>query len=966
MHTPAISGDKEGRTCPSHGDPAAGDMMGWIQPITVLAAALLALTVGMKPQQVRAQPTSRSIAVLEIPEDDGSIDPIKTYGAEYLAQTAGIPFATTTSVESAASHALVIATSGIDGDTFSPSQRETLRTYVEQGGVFLAGNFKDPGLFDLFGITGEDHARTRHRINFFRHALPEPFDWMDEPREQTISLGDPDRDLVALSRSYAAGDAEVLAQFDDGSPAFTRHDYGDGVAYLLGVSLRDMTVRNQMNRDFTAQRTFSNGFEPSGDVFPLLVRSLFREHVENAVWTHTAPMENQSMLIVTHDVDSESGMVRMNQFAEYEQSQGITANYYITTRYIDDNLSPDYYTPHRDSIAKLHDQGQRIGSHSVGHFPDFDELPLGTLGNTQENYTPQHNGDETIDGTILGELEVSQALLEEDAPQEIVSFRAGHLLYPNRLVNGLDTLGYRYNSTYSANTVMTSFPYRNVKGRTFSGPLTEVWEVPMTISDVFRDEPISEENWPEKVDIWLDAFEKYAANGSPVVLLIHPDRGYKLDAEQSFVEQLPSDVAIVSTEAFGQFWKNRLSTGVETDRQGETLTIQLTNRQILPDSLSLVVDGGADLESITLQNEDGFALAHQTTPRPDGQLLIHSASPTGGDLLAEVARPVDADGNIGFGATGASLRFFGTSGSAMVTVQKFRGGPDGAEDIPEENVSDFRFVVTAGSGLGFDSTKVQLGIPSLAGVEAPDDIQIYRRETPDGGSFTALETKADDNGTPGDISDDTLSVTTDSFGEFVLASDSNPLPVEMSGFDAKSTGTKVRLTWTTASESGNTGFEVQRMSDGMQHGSWGQVGFVESRAPGGTTSEPTSYRFTDEDVPYGADSLRYRLRQVDADGSTRFTDPITIRRPVGDVKLLAPTPNPVRQTATIRYAVPNRQRLAIHLYDVLGRRVQTLDNGPRKGRHAARLDASDLPSGTYFLRLEAEHAVRTEKMTVIQ
>jgi hypothetical protein len=331
-----------------------------------------------------------------------------------------------------------------------------------------------------------------------------------------------------------------------------------------------------------------------------------------------------------------------------------------------------------------------------------------------------------------------------------------------------------------------------------------------------------------------------------------------------------------------------------------------------------------------------------------------------------VNRPVDADGDVGFGATGATLQFFGASGRAMVTVQKFRGGPDGAEGIPEENVSDFRFVVTAGSGLGFDSTKVQLGIPSLAGVEAPDDVQIYRRETPDSGSFTALETKADDNGTSDDISDDTLSVTTDSFGEFVLASDSNPLPVEMSGFDAKGAGTKVRLTWTTASESGNTGFEVQRMSDGMQHGSWRQVGFVESRAPGGTTSAPTSYRFTDEDPPYGADSLRYRLRQIDADGSAHLTAPITIKRPVSGATLRAPNPNPVRQTATVRYAVPDRQGFELHLYDVLGRRVRTLDAGTQEGRHTVQLDASDLPSGTYFLRLEAEREIRTERIRVIR
>lgn len=411
-----------------------------------------------------------------------------------------------------------------------------------------------------------------------------------------------------------------------------------------------------------------------------------------------------------------------------------------------------------------------------------------------------------------GSSRCQRPLLEEDAPQDVVSFRAGHLLYPNRLVNGLDTLGYRYNSTYSANTVMTSFPYRNVKGRTFSGPLSEVWKVPMTISDVFRDEPISEENWPDKVDIWLDVLEKHTANGSPGVLLIHPNRGYKLDAEQSFIEQLPSEMAIVSTEAFGRFWKDRLAAGVQTKRAGETLTIHLTNRQTLPDSLSLVIDDGADLEDITLRNEEGFALAHETPSRPEGRLLIHSASPPDGNLLAEVARPVDADEDVGFGATGANLRFFGTRGSAMVTVQKFRGGPAGTEGIPEKNVSDFRFVVTAGSGLDYDSTAVRLGAQSLAGVEVPDDVQIHRRGTPGSGPFRALETRVDNNGTPGDISDDILSVMIDSFSELVLASDSNPLPVEMLGFGA----------WATGKRSG---------SRGRQHRSRGTLGLRCSARP---------------------------------------------------------------------------------------------------------------------------------------
>lgn len=935
----------------------------WVGPEAVLVVALL-LLAGSLPQQSSAQPTSRSIAVLEIPEDDGSIDPIKAYGARYLDQVTGVRHTVTTSIDSASNHALVIATSGIDETTFSASERETLRTYVAEGGVLLAGNFKDSHLFDLFGITGEDYGRGRHRVHFLKDNLPDTFAWIDESRERTISLGDPDRDLVALSRSYTPGEASVLARFDDGSPAFTKHNYGDGTAYLVGVALRDVTIRNQMNRDFTAQRSFSNGFEPSGDAFPLLVRSLYREHVPTAVRKHTAPLDNRSTLIITHDVDSETGMEWMNRFAEYEQAQGITVNYYITTHYVDDNLFPDYYTPYRDSVSKLHDQDQRIGSHSVGHFPDFDEFPFGTLNNKRAGYAPRYEGGETNGGTILGELEVSKSLLEEDVPQEVVSFRAGHLLYPDKLVNGLDTLDYKYNSTYSANTVLTSFPYRNVKGRTFSGTLSEVWEVPMTLSDVYANDPMTEENYPEKVDIWLDAHEKYAANGSPVVLLIHPNRRYKIDAEQSFVERLPSETAIVSTEAFGRYWADRLAAEIHTERAGDDLTIRVANRHVLPDSLSLMVDSASTLESITLQNEEGYALPHETSLQSNGQLLIHSASPASGDLKAEVSNSITADGEVSFGATGANLQFFGTEGRAIVTVQKFGSGPVKKEGISEQNVGDFRFVVTAGSDLSYDSTEVRLGVSSLSGVDTPDGLQIYKREEAGSGRFQALATSVLDNDTPGDLSDDTLSATVHSFGEFVLASDSSPLPVEMARFDAQADGEIVHLTWTTASESGNAGFEVQRRS--VRVNDWHTLGFVQSKAAAGRTSEPLSYQYSDTELPYGADSLTYRLVQIDTDGSTHPIDPVTIERGLKSVQLLGTYPNPARQEAILRFAVPEPQDVSVHLFDLLGRRVRTVVDGEEEGRHELQLETSDLPSGVYFVRLQAEDVTRARKLTVVR
>ena len=75
----------------------------------------------------------------------------------------------------------------------------------------------------------------------------------------------------------------------------------------------------------------------------------------------------------------------------------------------------------------------------------------------------------------------------------------------------------------------------------------------------------------------------------------------------------------------------------------------------------------------------------------------------------------------------------------------------------------------------------------------------------------------------------------------------------------------MRLTWTTATETGNAGFRVQRKAGGANDGSWTTVGSVEGK---GTTTEPTSYQYVDEGLPYEADRLTYRLKQVDTDGSS--------------------------------------------------------------------------------------------------
>ncbi len=205
---------------------------------------------------------------------------------------------------------------------------------------------------------------------------------------------------------------------------------------------------------------------------------------------------------------------------------------------------------------------------------------------------------------------------------------------------------------------------------------------------------------------------------------------------------------------------------------------------------------------------------------------------------------------------------------------------------------------------------------------------------------------------------------TSTFSDAFLSSGSAALPVELMRFEAQTAPSDaVTLTWQTASETNNAGFEVQRRAG--SDGAFEPIGF---QAGAGTSTEPRSYRFTDAQLPYAADSLTYRLKQLDADGSAAYSRAVALTRSAARaVELLAPYPNPTRHQATVRFALPDGAEGAarLELFDLLGRRIHT-QNITGSGRQETQLDVSGLSSGLYFLRLTAAGQTRTQRLTLVR
>ncbi|GAB3193653.1 serine protease AprX [Pontibacter aydingkolensis] len=76
-------------------------------------------------------------------------------------------------------------------------------------------------------------------------------------------------------------------------------------------------------------------------------------------------------------------------------------------------------------------------------------------------------------------------------------------------------------------------------------------------------------------------------------------------------------------------------------------------------------------------------------------------------------------------------------------------------------------------------------------------------------------------------------------------------------------------------------------------------------------------------------------------------------------------PNPFNATTTITYSVANDGPVAIEVFDIMGKKIQTLVAETKKaGNHLVRFDGSSLPSGTYLYRISTGNQTYTSKMLI--
>jgi len=176
------------------------------------------------------------------------------------------------------------------------------------------------------------------------------------------------------------------------------------------------------------------------------------------------------------------------------------------------------------------------------------------------------------------------------------------------------------------------------------------------------------------------------------------------------------------------------------------------------------------------------------------------------------------------------------------------------------------------------------------------------------------------------------------------------IPVELSTFAANVVDGEVVVTWSTASELNNSGFELERLLDA----DWQKVAFIQGK---GTTTEQSDYSYVDKfrfESYQGA--VQYRLKQIDFDGTVSYSHVISVDVDFTprEFALFQNYPNPFNPATSIQYALATDEFVSLKVYDMIGNEVATLVSEQQSaGSYDVNFNASNLSSGLYIYSITA-------------
>ncbi|RZJ58246.1 MAG: T9SS type A sorting domain-containing protein [Hymenobacter sp.] len=189
------------------------------------------------------------------------------------------------------------------------------------------------------------------------------------------------------------------------------------------------------------------------------------------------------------------------------------------------------------------------------------------------------------------------------------------------------------------------------------------------------------------------------------------------------------------------------------------------------------------------------------------------------------------------------------------------------------------------------------------------------------------------------------------FAIFTLADTQNPLPVSLVAFTAKRVGENALITWATAMERDNRGFEVEVSTDGIN---FRTLGFVASNSP--DSNKRLEYTFSDAEA--NKSGIRYyRLHQLDISGKDDYSPvrAVSFAAAGEGIAALSAYPNPF-SSDEIKLALQSSEagQASLRVTDLTGRPVSNQTFAAVKGVTEVSIDkAAQLAAGSYLAQITA-------------
>ncbi|RJP62245.1 MAG: M6 family metalloprotease domain-containing protein [Ignavibacteriales bacterium] len=318
--------------------------------------------------------------------------------------------------------------------------------------------------------------------------------------------------------------------------------------------------------------------------------------------------------------------------------------------------------------------------------------------------------------------------------------------------------------------------------------------------------------------------------------------------------------------------------------------------------------------------------------------------------------------NLNFDPTHISLSAF-VSNPAPVTVIFYEYESPAGGNLPDSviGISDFYWQIIS-PGISFSNGEIS--IPGyLAGETSDSTYNVWLKREDNGDDWISI----------GGASLSGMLSNTSSFNifsEFAIGKKINaPIPVELISFNANAKGNDVVLSWKTATETNNRGFEIERkiVNEQGSNNSAGftSIGFVNGK---GNSTQINSYNFTDKNVTGNGKAI-YRLKQIDFNGKINLSSNVEVKLEAKpkEYSLSQNYPNPFNPATKIRYQIPEAGWVTLKVYNLLGNEVATLVNEKKNaGNYDVEFSAKNISSGIYIYKLSCGNFSSTKRMILLK